>query len=521
MWSIAIAALSLSAGNQTQPVGSLRQDEKSIVDQCLEILQGHEQVTSRILLRYRSVRHAEAEEALAKWREEGVWLRYDDRYGVVAIGGMTARPPTYERGAWTGEYGFHIRGQAEWGNLDPLFHNSEEKSMEALKNLARHPGPLARTEMPAELGLCFINTPWSRYLRGMKNLRPAGRDMVIGKDCQVLTFEMEQGTANNSTLYPWRVFVDDRDTQLVLRAESFVADPAPIQGVSAAAPSHGVQIQLEGLYYSRLYHAEVTRVYKMADDVSLGMDGFVGYEDDPSGVMHITLIPDGCRRATQDDLWMISPPHCDGMKVLDSASNSVSYLGHESELEYEPNRRLYDLLAITVDPAYAEEYGYLSSMRTPISTADPVDVAAFAAYWLAGEKPSFENVRQLGPKTFMHPIALEDLPQMEWAVAYRPSVQGKQSSSPVVVRRNGTTIDYVLVSTMQMTQTDQIKWKTRRAEYTVYRLPVLHGSKMVGQAKVAAGVAALLSLLVGVALCFAAKKRRRIVSIEIEGGNER
>lgn len=503
------SAREASAANRAESVLSY--------EDCLEILRGHEQAAGRILLRFKADLLVESSSDSKTVCEEGYWLAWDDRRGAVTVAGNPSSQPRYERGTWTGTHGLLVRGPAEWPQLEEyLAGRREDLAMQLTRTTARHPGPLSRIEMPGELGFCFLNTPWSEYLRGMRKQAVIGEQEVLSRRCQVIVFDMDREAPPDAFKYPWRLSFDSDDTRLILRAESFFSAENASQEMRERAAVMGGTLTIGGDTWYRLLHIEVARVATIGG-IQLGVEGTVGFEDDPSHVMHVTVDELRSRPAQLVDTWLLEPPQTPGIKIRDDLRGMITYVGHEASVDYSHCVKFADLLAAFVGPAYADDWRLSSGMCDPLSTTPSAVLALYLCRSLGVWGDELSECESALATCTVLPITMEALPQSEWAIAAETS-DLCEADTLQLVRRNGNTVDFISIPGLFSGQLEEHAWLLRNGSLKVFPVNQLQTGPRSSRALAAIGLALGLGLLA--AILKVRSLRARTAPLLAGNGNE-
>lgn len=203
------------------------QESADSLTEVLEMLAARGECASSLYLPFKAS-SPEGTEASRSWRSKGWWATSKGRVATAVLDSAPSRPSVlYEWAVWDGArstLGTLALDRAGFAEADLVNGALMLSAQEVRVGRKPFPGALSRAWLPTQLGWGTANQPWGKYLKSMTDLRLRGREVVRGVDCVRLTFDM--GGQPGKAVFPWTLWIDDRDSFLVLRTVSYHSSQA-------------------------------------------------------------------------------------------------------------------------------------------------------------------------------------------------------------------------------------------------------------------------------------------------------
>lgn len=323
-------------------------------------------------------------------RDLGWWFWTPSTESCVVLTGCS-RPQSavaLEHVVWDGVTTLRDRGVFTWDEADAVkaLHPPQER-IEATISPGQAKSVLSKMSMPSHHGLFFHHTRWSEYLPGLSQLHVAGRETFEGRDCCVLVADMDM-SGDVGYSYPWRFVIDDRETLLVLKCESF----SECNAAASTNLTSGSVLKLGGKEWQRQSFIHVYDPQLLPVGIWIGSRSISGLDELP-GVSTETIL-DVAVSSLNEPLPTVALNRriAEGTIVDDEVSGSRYFEGHKDDPVYAYNREHLELLR-QVSPETAERWIDVTELREPLLEVGQAAVGAYFYAWLNGLECALETVR--------------------------------------------------------------------------------------------------------------------------------
>jgi hypothetical protein len=245
---------------------------------------------------------------------------------------------------WNGVQAVQSRGIASWSEEEVMWGRASPFVATALVSPIKSIGVLTEACLPGNMGLFMAGNPWSVYLARFSGLHTEGREVIAGRSCLVLIGDMDGARNDEEYQYPWRICVDDADTLLVMKLESFIDHAPGPGGKGNSGVGNGQELHLGSQTWYRQSYVRVESFAELAPHVYIGTQGVSGVDEYPGIQTRTRIDPTRSWIGQSAPPWFADSGIERGVFVQDNIVERSYYSGHADDAAYVHNRRLLDLI---------------------------------------------------------------------------------------------------------------------------------------------------------------------------------